>query len=178
MVLAERLGRAGHVEVAQGDAAQPVGPAVPGQRALERALRLAVRVDRAEGRVLGDRGRVRDAVDRGGRGEDDPLHAGGPSRIQQRDAAGDVVAEVAGRLADRLADQRARRAMEDRLDPLAPEQAAQRVAGRRSVPSTKRGAVGDRRAMAGRQVVEDDDLVAGREERGRRRPSRRSRRRR
>ena len=73
VVLAERVAGAGDVEVPKRDAAQPVGRAVPGERALERALRLAVRVDRSEGRVLRDRASTSGvAVDGGGRREDDP----------------------------------------------------------------------------------------------------------
>ena len=55
VVLAGPLGRPGDVEVAQAHAAQAVGPAIPVERSFERPLRLAVRVDRAERRVLGDR---------------------------------------------------------------------------------------------------------------------------
>ena len=94
VVLAERLRGPGDVEVAQRHAAQPVRPAVPLQRRLERALRLAVRVDRPEWRVLGDRRLVGRAVDRGRRGEDEPLHARLARGLQQRDPARDVVAVV------------------------------------------------------------------------------------
>ena len=80
------------------------------------------------------------------------------------DAAGDVVAVVARRIADRLADERARGAVEDRLDPLALEQAGRSRRRRRTCRRRAERPVGDGRAMAGRQVVEDDDLVAGLDE--------------
>ena len=67
VVLADRIGRTGHVEVAQGHATEPVRPAVPGERAFERTLRLAIRVDRPGLVVLADRRPQRQAVDRRGR---------------------------------------------------------------------------------------------------------------
>ena len=73
MDLADGRGRTGHVEVAKAHAAETVGLAVPGQRALEGALRLAVRIDRTERGVLRDRRRVGNPVDGRGRGEDEPL---------------------------------------------------------------------------------------------------------
>ena len=165
--LAERLGGAGHVEVAQGDAAQPVGSAVPGERRLERPLRLAVRVDRPEGGVLGDRCRVRDSVDRRGRGEHQALDLRGTRGLEQRHPAGDVVAVVARRVGDRFADQRARGAMEDRVDPLGLEKARQRVGvGVRALVEGRAG--WHRSSMAGREVVEDDDVMSRPDERIRR----------
>ena len=49
VVFAECLGRAGDVEVAESDGPEAVCPAVPAERAFERALRVAVRVDRPKG---------------------------------------------------------------------------------------------------------------------------------
>ena len=164
MVLAQRVGRAGDVEVAERDAAHAVGPGVPEEGALERALRLAVRVDRPERGVLRDRRGVGDAVDgRGGR-EDHAIDADLAGRLEQRDAAGDVVAEVAGGVFDRLADQRARRAMEDRLDVLGGEEARHRGAVA-VAPDVQLRPLRDRGTMPGREVVEDHDVVARREER-------------
>ena len=85
--------------------------------------------------------------------------------------AGDVVPVVPRGVADRLADQRACRAVEDRVDALGFEERA----GGRLVPvgaADELGAPGHDRGVAGGQVVEDDDVVAGLEERRRtRRPT-------
>ena len=123
---------AGDVEVAQDHAPEPVRLAVPAQRALERALRLAVGVDRAEGIVLLDRRAVRDAVDRGGRREHEPGDARRARRLEERDAARDVVPVVAGRVADALADEGAGGAVEDGVDPLRLEERRGRRPRRRT----------------------------------------------
>ena len=163
MVLAQRRRRAGDVEVAERDAAQAVRPAVPGQRRLEAALGLSVRVDRAERGVLGDRRGIGDAVDRRARGEDQPQDTGGAGGLEQCDTAGHVLAEVLRRVGDRFADQRPRGAMEDGLDPLGLEDPGQRVG--LDVGADPDGhARGDRGAMPGREVIEDDHVVAGRQE--------------
>ena len=104
------------------------------------------------------------AVDGGGRAEHDPRDADRPCGLEQRDAAGDVVAVVARRLADRLADQRARRAMEDRLDPLALQEPWPSRPVRRSCRPRAARPSSTAAAMAGRQVVEDHDVVAGGEQ--------------
>ncbi len=159
-----RLGRAGDVEVAKADAPQAVCPAVPGQGALERPLRFAVRVDRPERRVLGDRRGIRDAVDRRGRREDDALDPDRPRGLEERHPAGDVVAVVLRRVDDRFADQRPGGAVEDGLDPLGLEEAGQD--GLIRVGALVEGRLGrDGSPVAGGQVVEDDDLIAGREQR-------------
>jgi hypothetical protein len=113
--LAQALRRAGDVEVAQDHAPEPVRGSVPAECPLERALGLAIGVDRAERGVLGDGRGVRDAVHRGGGREHEAAHAAGPCRLEQGDASGHVVAVFAGSHARRPRP----RGGEDRLDPSA-----------------------------------------------------------
>ena len=84
--------------------------------------------------------------------------------LEQRDAAGNVVAEISRRVDERLRHQRAGGAMEDDLDPFAFEQLAERLGiGVRA--DVQAGAGRDRGSMPGRQVVEHDHVMAGRQER-------------
>ena len=91
-----------------------------------------------------------------------------PGRLEQRDPAGDVVAVVAGRVRGST-----RRPASGRRSGGSPRCARSRAGARApsasAYVSSRNAAPGrDRRAMAGRQVVEDHDLVAGLDE-GRRR---------
>ena len=163
VLLAVVLGRARHIEIAEADAAQPIGRRIPAQGALEGAFRLAIGVDRDERGMLLDRDRGRDAVDGGARREHDPRHAGLAGSFEQGDAAGHVIAVVPGWVRDRLADQRAGRAMQDRLDPISLEQLAQRVP-LRIRPDSQLGARHERRPVAGTELIEDAHLVARRQQ--------------
>ena len=77
---------AGGIEIAQRDVTQAIGVAVPVQRALDRELGLAIRVERRLGGRLADRHGLGNAVDRAGRREDDCRDAGLAHRIEQRRA--------------------------------------------------------------------------------------------
>ena len=121
--LAVARARARDVEVAQRGDPEAVRAPVPARRRLERALRLAVDVDRAERSVLGDRARFRLAVHGRGRGDHEPPDARVAHRVQERDSAGHVLAEVQRRLAHGLADERSRRGVEDGLDAVGGEDA-------------------------------------------------------
>src|ERR1019366_9816652 len=121
-VLAVALARSGDVEIAQGDAAQAVGRAVPAQSAIERPLRFAVRVDRVEWGQLGDRTGDRYAVDRRRGAEHEALHPGPPGGLKQGHAANDVRPVADRWVTDGLADQRTGGAVQDRLDRVVDEQ--------------------------------------------------------
>ena len=171
------LGRAGDVEVAEAHAAQAVRAAVPAERGLERPLLSPYGLIGRSGASSGIGSTSGHAVDRGARREDDAPDADRPGGLEQRDPAGDVVAVVPRRLDHRLADQRARRAVQDRLDPLVDQQPRDGV-GVAVVPDVQPAPRRDRVAVTGREVIEDDDVVARGQERCRPTPSRHSRRRR
>ncbi len=158
VVLAVHLRRPGHVEVAQADGAEVVRGAEPAHGALEGELRLTVRVDRLRSVGLGDGHPARLAVYRRGRAVDQARDAGGPHRLQQRDAAGDVDAVVEAGIGHRLADERARRAVEDGIDAVEGGCQARRVG---DVADDQPRAPRHRGTVAARKVVEDGDLVAG-----------------
>ena len=122
VVFPQRFGGPGGVEVPQRDASKTVGLGVPGEGALERPLRFAVGVDRAQVGVLSDWRFARGPIDRRGGAEDEALDPMAPCRFKECDPTGHVVAVVAGRVADRLAHQRAGRAVEDGVKRLAGEQ--------------------------------------------------------
>ena len=163
VVFAALRRRPAGVEVAERDVAQAVRRRVPRQRPLERQLRGAVGVDRPQRRVLGDRGPLRLAVDRGGRRKDQTPHVGGPHGVQQVEAAGYVDLEELRRFGRRLADQRLGRQVRHRVrahrghhlrEPGAIAQVAleERRPGRHG------------RAMPVREIVERGDRVAVREQ--------------
>ena len=138
--LAKPLRRARDVEVPQDHAPEPVRLAVPVEGALERPLRLAVRVDRAERVVLLDRRSRRDAVGRRRRAEHEAPHAGLAGGLEQGDPAGHVVAVVPRRVPAALADERSRRAVEDRVDAARPREAPARASPSPYDPRTRRAA--------------------------------------
>ena len=114
VVLARAVARAGDVEVAQAHRADLVGGAEVADHVVDRQLRRAVRVRRARRRGLGDRDLVGLAVDRAGRGEDEPLHGRVPHRLEQVQRSADVRAVIALGMLHRFADQRERREVQDR----------------------------------------------------------------
>ena len=75
-------------------------------------------------------------------------------------AAGDVVGVVAGWLDARFADERAGRAVQDRLRPEALQQRCH-AGPVRVRPNLEVRAGGDRRPVAGREIVEHRNVVAG-----------------
>ena len=162
--LAVGRGRAGHVEVAQAHAAEPVRGRVPAQRSLEGPLGLAIRVDRREGGILADRHHGRDAIDGGRRADDEASHAGFAKGLEEGHATGDVLAVIDGGVGDGLPDQRPGRAVQDGVDRRRLEQGPH--AGRVAVAALDEAdARDDRSAVAHAQVVEDNHVVAGGDER-------------
>ena len=130
VLLAVRAARAGHVEVAQDHAPEAVAVAVPGDRPLDAALRLAVGVDRPD-RIRLRRSGVRSGIPYVAAVELKTMRSTPAARIavEQRDAAADVLAEVLGRVGHRLADERLGRAVQDRVDaaPLAAGRSRRRL---------------------------------------------------
>ena len=152
------------IEVAKRYAPQPVGRAIPGKGALECALGLAVGIDGVWVRILRDGTPIRRAIHGRTGAEHQPRDAGSAGCLEQVDSARDVVAVIARGIADGLPHQRTRAAVEDRIDAFALQEASDQslvTVARDAQP----GARGHRRAPAGRKVVEDDRVVAGREER-------------
>src|SRR5216684_3070296 len=81
-----------------------MGVAVPLQSPLDHELALAVGVDRALRRGLGNRYRLRQTVGGAGRGENDVAHPDLSHDVEQAEAIDDIVAEIELRFRDRLAD--------------------------------------------------------------------------
>ena len=162
--LAVPRARAGGIEIAQTHAAQPEGAAVPGDRALEGQLRLPVRVGRRGRVVLVDRLLARLAVDGGARGEHEQAHPRRAHRVEQRQAAHDVGAIVARGIAHRLGDERQAGQVDDALDPVLAQLAAQ-CGGVEHVGEHERHTIGDRVAVTADEAVVDDDRVPARQQR-------------
>ena len=152
--------RAGDVEIAQRDMAHAVRGGGVAQHPFGGEFGGAVGVDGGRRRILVHRDGAGDSVHRRGRGEDEPPHVGGGAGVEQVRRRGGVVAPVAQRVAHRFRHAGARREVDDRADPAFGEEAAdeRRIPG---VAGDERGAVRNRLRAPRRQVVEDDDRVAG-----------------
>src|SRR3712207_3865538 len=159
MVLAEAPARPRDVEVAQAGRGETPGRGDGPDHAVHRELGGAVGVGRERGRGLGYWHLFRLAVDRGGRGEDEPGHPGLDHRLQQVQGAADVVAVVALRLLDGLADQRERSEVQDSVEAL--RNGAARTLVVEQVARDEPGPFRDRRLVSLREVVQDHRLVAG-----------------
>ena len=131
--------------------------AVPaGEVLLGAELRDAVRRERPERRVLG-RGAVALAVDRAARRREDDLRAGAPRRLEHLDGADDVDGRVVVGPRDRGHHVGLRGEVEDDVRRAEVEAVA-------DVPLDERGGGVQVLALAGREVVDRDDLVAALDE--------------
>src|SRR6476660_5887643 len=129
------------------------------QSALDRQLRFAVAVDRVLGMCFENRRFDRLAVRRARRREHEWMYAGSGHRLEYRERADNVVPVILRGFAHRLAYVQKRRKVHDRKHAVACER----------VPD--RNAIGDIRAdevtpfdgfsMAGHEIVEHDDVIAG-----------------
>jgi hypothetical protein len=163
------LPRAVDVAVAQDDRRQAVEALVPAAVGLGAVLALPVGGHRPRRAVSGVGHELRIAVDRAaGRRVEHALDAGEPRGLEHVDRAHDVDARVPGRVLDRLAHIDLRREVEDDVGPRRGEHAAHpvRVADvglLEARAARERG--GEVLALAGGQVVDDQDLVAAIEQR-------------
>jgi hypothetical protein len=158
VVLALLAGRAGDVEVAQRDRAEPVGAGLVGQHPVHGQLGVPVRVHGCVRRLLGDRDHVRLAVGGAGGGEHEAPHTRLSHRVQQVQGGDDVAAVVHRRLGDGLGHERDGSQVDHAV-----EAAAQHPLGRLEVQQVhvlEADALGDRGAVAAVERVEHDDLVA------------------
>src|SRR6266498_2147283 len=103
MSLAQLTGRAGRVEVTQGDESQPVGPVVTFHDPFHKELGPAVRVSRPLRMIFRDGDYLWLAVRRTGRGKDKAPHVGLEQSVEQGDALLDIVCKIARGLGNRLA---------------------------------------------------------------------------
>ena len=165
---AGRMG-ADRIEVAQADDAPGrIGPAEVGEDLLDLQLRAAVGVGggaRRVGLVQGER--LRRAVDRRGRAEDEALHARGAHRLQEPQRAHDVVVVVFERLDDRFAHGLEPCEMDDGLDFLLTEHAFERSLVADVALDEFRRPSGDRpdalgdAAVGVREIVEEHRFMTG-----------------
>src|SRR4051794_6230909 len=158
VVLAEVAAGPRDVEVAQRDRAEPVRPALVGDHAIDRELRVPVGVDRVGGQRLGHGHLGGLAVDRAGRGEHEPPDARLAHRVEEVERRDEVAAVVALGVLDGLRDERERREVQHRVPPLGESGLGglEVVEGHVEVA----GALRDRAGVATVEVVEDRDLVA------------------
>ena len=154
---------AGGVEIAQRHVADAVGTADPLHHLFHRALRLAVRVRRVRLVILHDGDALRLAVDGSRRGKDDLVDVMAHHGLEEHLHAIDVVVEILQRLFHALADEGVRRKVDDSLNLVLIENTIEhrRVADVALVELRFRV---QRPAMAGLEVVDDDDVLAFRHE--------------
>src|SRR4051794_12101301 len=158
VVLAEVAAGPRDVEVAQRDRAEPVRPALVGDHAVDRELRVPVGVDRVGGQRLGHGHLGGLAVDRAGRGEHEPPDARLAHRVEEVQRRDEVAAVVALGVLDGLRDERERREVQHRVPPLGEGGLGGLEVVERHVEVA--GALRDRARMAAVEVVEDRDVVA------------------
>src|SRR4051794_21070865 len=158
VVLAEVAAGPRDVEVAQRDRAEPVRPALVGDHAVDRELRVPVGVDRVGGQRLGHGHLGGLAVDRAGRGEHEPPDARLAHRVEEVQRRDEVAAVVALGVLDGLRDERERREVQHRVPPLGEGGLGGLEVVERHVEVA--GALRDRARVATVEVVEDRDLVA------------------
>ena len=123
-------------------------------------LGAAVGIDRRGDEILRKRAEVGVAVDGRGRGEDEVLHAVPDGGLDQR-AGLDGVGEVVGqRVGDRFGHHDPGGEMQDRVDPVPLDEAGdERLVAHVALTNTASG--GTDVAEPGREVVENDHLLAG-----------------
>ena len=115
--------RAGRVEIAQADAAQPMGVVIVGQQLLHQPLGAPIRVDGPLGVTLVDQIGHRFPEDRGGRRKHESLDALRHHGIQQSDRHRQIVGVVLARVCDGLAHLDVGSKVHDRLDRMAAQDA-------------------------------------------------------
>ena len=124
VAFARAIARAGSIEIPQRDDLEAVRAVEPSERALEGQLRLAVGIDRVRRHAFVERRALGHAVDRARRRKDDRHHAGVAHRFEQAEARDEIVSIVARRLLHRLRDERVPCHVDDRLNALVGERAA------------------------------------------------------
>jgi hypothetical protein len=150
---------AGSIEITQRHPPQTVGLAVPAERALDRELRLAVRVDRQLGHGLADRHLGGSAVCRAGRGKDDFVDPDLAHRFEQRQGPTKVIGIIQGRIGNRLADIGISREMHHDRDAMPLERRSQLPAFRDVALDQRPPAY--RLAVTTRKIVENHRTVSG-----------------
>ena len=156
---AVRIG-AGDVEVAQRHVAEIMRRRRVGEHHFAHQLGAPVGRLGRKRRILADRRHRRRAIDRRGRGEDEAADTAGDGGRDQRPRLDRVVEVVAERIGNRFRHDDRPGEMNDRLDAVLLDQMGdQGLVAAIAVDQLRLRR--DRPAEAGRQVVEDDHVLAG-----------------
>ena len=148
------------IEVAQRDVAEVVGPGGILEHPLDHQFRPSVGGDGSQRRLLADRFGGSLAVDSRGRGEDEIAHSALDRAFDQIARLGHIVEVIAERVGDRFRNDDLGRKMGDRLDLVLLDEPADQAAVAK-IADRERRRFRNRPGEPGREVVDDDDLLAG-----------------